>query len=467
MTRSRALSSSLRRTLQDVFGQTTLREGQEAVIRRALAGEDTLALMPAEAGEALCHGLPSFPLRGTVLVVSPRVEPLQRLRSGRSEVVCVVPERVGDPQLRASFRRRRVALVVLDAADRVVPPGDVAAPRVRELDETLRSLGRPPLLALSTHAPPGLLDTLRVALDRPLLALIDTGLYRANLHLQVVACGRDDEKLLRTLEALHRSAGPGLVYTATVRACDALHELLRGAGESVTRYHAKLPLAERTHNEATFRAGTARVMIATNAIDAVPTLPALRFVLHWQLPASLGAYFEEAGRAGRDGASADATLLFDRHDKRLQQALLARRHPTADELARVQALLVGAPHALGVAEIAGVLDDLPRAHVTAALEALQAGRVARVDRHHAWSAGSAAADAGGFEAVAAEFAARAEHERTALERVVAYAQTERCRWHVLLEHFGEAVPFTHGRCGHCDNCLRLPLAAATEVVEAP
>lgn len=496
--RPRALPAALRRTLEEVFGIETLRDGQEQVIRRVLAGEDTLALMPAGAGKSLCYQLPALHLRGTVVVVSPLIalmrdqadklagtgvgvdelhsavstrdqaESMHRLRAGRSEVVFLTPERLADPEVLTAFRRRRVALFVVDEAHCISQWGHDFRPAYLQIGRALRMLGEPPVLALTATAPPGVVDDIRAELGRPALAVVDTGLYRANLRLQVVACVREDEKLRHTLETLHRHAGPGIVYTATVKACEALYEMLRGAGESVTRYHGKLRQAERTRNQAAFMTGAVRVMVATNAFGMGVDKPDLRFVLHWQMPGSPQAYYQEAGRAGRDGKAADAALLFDRRDKRVQQFFLVRRHPTADELERVHTVLARASRPLALPAVADALADLPRGHVAVALEALLAAHAVRVDRHRAWAAGADAPTPGLFERVATAHEERAERDRAALERMVFYAQTGLCRWRVLLEHFGETPPFAGGRCGHCDNCVRMARATpAGEPAEVP
>lgn len=467
MTRRHALSAALRRTLQQVFGVTELREGHEAVIRRMRAGVDTLALMPAGASQSLCDQLPALRLRGPLLVISPRIEPVREPAAGREEVIYTTPERLAEPDVIAALRRRRLARVVIDEGDCLSWWGHDFRPACHEIGRVLEALGGPPVLALTTTAPPEVLADIRAGFGRPALEVIDTGLYRANLCLRVVPCAHDDEKLRHTLEALHRNTGPGIVYTATVKACTDLHELLRGAGEPVTRYHGKLPLAERTRNQQRFRSGEARVMVATDAFGVGIDRPDLRFVLHWQVPGSPEAYYQEAGRAGRDGQRADAALLFDRRDRRVQQSFLARRYPSADELARVHARLADAPRPLPTPALAEALGDMPRPHLAVALEALHAAGAARPDRRRAWQVVAGTDPGAPFERVAADYVERAERDRAALERMVSYAQTGLCRWRVLLEHLGETPPFDGGRCGHCDNCLHPPAGLADTSADAP
>ena len=416
------------RTLRRVFGLRRLRPGQDRVISRVLAGQDTLAVMPTGAGKSLCYQLPSLHLKGTTVVVSPLIalmkdqaerledagisaeqmhsaQPqrdqdaaMSRIADERSDVVLATPERLADEAFLATLQRQRISLVVVDEAHCISRWGHDFRPAFLQIGAALRALGNPPVLGLTATATEDVIEDIRCQLGRPAMEVVQTSMYRPNLRLQVAQCVREDEKLDRLLAALRQAEGNGIVYCTTVKTCEALHRQLEEAGESVALYHGRLRAAERHASQDRFMSGQARVMVATNAFGMGIDKPDIRFVLHYQLPSSLEDYYHEAGRAGRDGAPADCALLFWRRDKHVQQFFLAQRSRVRER-------------------IEGPGDD------------------------------------------------KAERDREALERMVFYAQTGFCRWRVLLDYFDELLPFDGERCGHCDTCLLPPPAPAEE--EAP
>lgn len=480
-----AIPAAVRRSLLRTFGIHELREGQHEVIARVLAGQDTLAIMPTGAGKSLCYQLPALHLEGATVVVSPLISlmkdqaekleasgvvaeqlnsaqpkreqsaSLDRIAEAQSEVVFATPERLADASFIETLKRQKVSLLVVDEAHCISQWGHDFRPAFLEIGAALKALGHPPVLALTATAPAEVVEDIRRQLGRPAMHVVNTGIYRPNLRLKVVQCVREDEKLERLREVLAAAPGPGIVYCATVKACDALHERLRAAGESVTLYHGRLPTTERHDNQDRFMQGAARIMVATNAFGMGIDKADIRFVVHWQMPGSPEAYYQEAGRAGRDGAPSDCVLLFYRRDKQVQQFFLAKRYPSGDDLVHVLDLLRGAHGPLTLAELDGRLPALSRNRLSVALSLLRDGGFAETQRDRTWRLKPGCAfERRTLARLAAEYEDKAERDREALERMVFYAQTGFCRWRVLLEHFDEPLPFLGERCGRCDACLR-------------
>ncbi len=493
-TRGKNGLGAARRIARTRFGIDDLRDDQGQVIANVLAGRNTLAVMPTGAGKSLCYQVPALLMRGVTLVVSPLIalmkdqsdklsaagvsnaavnstlsrgderDALQAIGAAAHEIVFATPERLADPAFIALLRTQAIELLVVDEAHCISHWGHDFRPAFLDIGAARRALGGPPVLALTATATDAVIADIRHQLDLPHLDVINTGVLRDNLFLAVRQVTSDADRSHAIVDALRATAGSGIVYTATVRSCNELAAQLTRIGERVTRYHGKLSAAERRAQQEAFMRGEARIMVATNAFGMGIDKRDLRFVIHYQMPGTLEAYAQEAGRAGRDGAAARCTLLFFRKDRQVQQFFLSRRYPGEDELARVYGALPAHDAApLAIADLAGDA-GIARNKLLVGLKLLRDAGLAAQTRQRCWHLTREAAEPGRLTALAKAYRARAEHDQLALERVVAYAHSGTCRWRLICTHFDEPDV---ADCGHCDNCTARVAATPPAADSAP
>jgi ATP-dependent DNA helicase RecQ len=234
-----------------------------------------------------------------------------------------------------------------------------------------------------------------------------------------------------------------------------VHDALLAAGQSAGLYHGKLPPAERAAAQEAFMAGEHRVMVATNAFGLGIDKSDIRFVLHYQLPSGLESYYQEAGRAGRDGETSRCTLLFLRSDKAVQQFFMAGRYPSEDDAQALYAALHEPPPE-GAHWTLPLLHGrlaLARSKLQVAVGLLRRQKIVQRNADGSLRLMRHDLDAPALAQLMQTYRDKRGHDREGLERMVFYAQTGQCRWHVLLDHLEGAAPFA--RCEHCDNCRRI------------
>jgi ATP-dependent DNA helicase RecQ len=344
----------LRELLRRTFRLQRLRPGQQEVIDSVLAGRDTLAIMPSGAGKSLCYQLPTLHMRGTTLVVSPLIalmkdqsdkleergvdaaavnsalserekrEAMRRIRGREADFIFTTPEQLANPAFLDKLKAKPIDLFVVDEAHCITQWGHDFRPAYLGLGAALRALGNPTLLALTATATPDVIEDIGRQLGRPRLRVLNAGVYRPNLYFEVLQTTNEAEKK-QTLLELVRSGGAGIVYCATVRAAKEVHGWLAKQGEQAELYHGRLGGRERAERQDAFMGGAARTMVATNAFGMGIDRQDIRYIVHYQLPGSLEAYYQEAGRAGRDGEEARCTLLYDHADRRVQLYFARKR----------------------------------------------------------------------------------------------------------------------------------------------
>ncbi|WP_321170294.1 RecQ family ATP-dependent DNA helicase [Pseudoduganella aquatica] len=271
--RTRLIGGLLRR----VFGVESLRPGQRQVIDSVLAGRNTLAIMPTGSGKSLCYQIPASILPGATVVVSPLIslmqDQLEKLEEigiraaqlNSSGIIFCTPERLAMPEFLALLQASQVDLLVIDEAHCISQWGHDFRPAYLGIGAAVAALGRPPVLALTATATGDVVADIGQQLGVADLNVINTGIYRPNLHYQVVQSTNPDEKRAQALERVRSETGVGIVYAATVKAAEEMYALLEAAGESVALYHGKLPAQQRRDSQELFMNGARRVMVATNA----------------------------------------------------------------------------------------------------------------------------------------------------------------------------------------------------------
>jgi ATP-dependent DNA helicase RecQ len=488
-----ARQRKIQRLLRSVFGIARLRTGQQEVIDSVLAGRDTLAIMPTGSGKSLCYQLPAALLPGATLVVSPLIslmkdqleklhalgitavqlnsslsraeedDAVARIAQGGRLIIFCTPERLASPAFLSLLAGAPPSLVVIDEAHCISQWGHDFRPAYLDIAAALRALGRPPVLALTATATGEVVADIDMQLEARKLHVINTGIYRANLRYRVIQVTNAAEKHDSVLRLLRETAGVGIVYAATVKTVEDLAARLAELGESVTCYHGKLAARDRQHNQDLFMNGERRLMVATNAFGMGIDKPDTRFVIHLQVPANLEAYYQESGRAGRDGLPADCTLLYFQEDKRVQQFFLVKHYPTAEELAAIVAAAQDLPATFTFAALAAGLPEFSDGHLKVCLKLLKDGKLLRQDRKLGYSLKAPLARSPSYAQLAQIYVDKQERDKQALEQMVAYAQSGLCRWKLLLDYFGDAGDFA--RCCTCDNCQSPPALAAPIILD--
>ncbi len=520
------------REAQERFGIKRFRSGQKDVLAEVFAGRSVLGLMPTGAGKSLTYQLPALFLPRPVVVVSPLIALMQdqqeraaeaeiavekmdstqtkreankaeeEIERGIAQLIYVTPERLEKEEfLRELKEAGGIALLVVDEAHCISQWGHDFRPAYIGIGYARKRLGMPPVLALTATATDEVVKEILESLGAPDAKVVNAGTERENLYFSVQPTVNTEAKLDRVTSMLEKEDGTGIIYTASVRSANELYDWLKEHGVSAGHYHGAMKTREREEVQKAFMRGDHKVMIATKAFGLGIDKPDIRFVYHFEFPDSLETYYQEAGRAGRDGLPSRAVLLYRLEDRRIQSFFLGGRYPKVAEMQAVWLAMDGQVLAPTDAEMA-MIEAVPANGVSAGEASTEmragaggrlverdgsqrrgatgeslvvtadliakkagvgqrktqvilnllrgAGLIRRGNRGYVIERAKAPTDET-LDELLRVYTDRAKHDKDRLADMMHYAETMECRVQVIRQYFGEDVG---ERCGRCDNCER-------------
>ncbi len=476
--------------LEKYFGFSTFREGQESAIRTLLKQQNTLLVMPTGSGKSLAYQLPALMLPGLTLVISPLIalmkdqvdalverglpatyinstlpaqEAHQRMRAvreGHVKLLYVAPERLRSRQFTQALANVKISLLAVDEAHCISQWGHDFRPDYLQIGPTWQAMGRPTLLATTATATPQVQQDVIAALGTIQCHTIVTGFNRPNLTFRVNFTS-DARTKLQTIQALLSQGegkalhGSAIIYAGTRRSTEEVAQFINDVlGIPTGAYHGGLDRHQRHQVQTDFMADRLKVVVATNAFGMGVDKPDVRMVIHYAMPATVEAYYQEAGRAGRDGQPAECVLLFATEDLQLQQRLINNDTPELHDLHDVyhrlnEMAMNNEVHFVlrELAEMTGLYDVKLRV-VLSELE--RAGGLIHLGDQHGysqWRVLPLEAEALTRQSHAIKQRSKIRHDL--LATMLDYVHLTTCRRQFLLNYFGDVSPPSSPRC--CDN----------------
>jgi ATP-dependent DNA helicase RecQ len=488
MTGERKLIMTAQEALKRYFGFDEFLDGQEEVVGRILDGRDGLVVMPTGGGKSLCYQLPALCLEGVTIVVSPLIalmkdqvdalvnkgipatminstqswedqkERLRGIREGAWKLVYVAPERFRAESFLHALSGTKIELFAIDEAHCLSQWGHDFRPDYLRLGHALESIGRPQCVALTATATPIVREDITNVLKLRDNFEMVSGFSRPNLSLNITSAenAQVKDERMKAIIAAHRT---GIVYCATRKKVDAVSETLHSWGIKCVAYHGGMSDEERERAQDVFISRRADVAVATNAFGMGIDRADVRFVIHYEIPGSIEAYYQEAGRAGRDGESAYCELLFNYADTRTQEFFIDGANPSIEDIRKIYQYLLNDANKeyevrRTIEEIAQGADLKNSMTVGSALSLLaRAGYLERFDIPGKRMRGTRLLRpevfARGLKLDEKAIEEKNRRDREKLKAMTAMCYSRTCRQQWILEYFGEdqAEP-----CGNCDVC---------------
>jgi ATP-dependent DNA helicase RecQ len=481
-------------SLRQHFGFDDFREGQREVIGSILEGKDAVVVMPTGSGKSLCFQLPAMILDGVTLVVSPlialmkdQVDALQArglpatfinssisepeqlaridaLKRREHKLVYIAPERFRSSRFNAALQQIPISLFAVDEAHCISTWGHDFRPDYLRLRNVIKSLDKVQTLALTATATPYVRSDIvqQLGLNRPQTFV--SGFDRPNLSIEVLHTQREREKMARIRSLARATPGSGIIYASTRKAVEQVGAKLKALDLKVTEYHAGMSDALRVRAQDDFMSGRTQMIVATNAFGMGIDKPDIRFVVHYQMPGSIEAYYQEIGRAGRDGLPSTCVLCFNYADKNTHDFFIEGSYPDISVIKQVYDSLAGTELKrieLSTTEIARRAGETNEMAVQSALYVLErAGHIQRTApalnrggrgaQHGRSIIMLDSAPATKLRIDPTEVSRRGELERRKLRAIIEFCYTDRCYRAHILNYFGDRK--SERLCGTCSNC---------------
>jgi ATP-dependent DNA helicase RecQ len=479
--RQRKDVKQVRQVALDVFGYERFRPGQEAAIKAVLDGHDTLAVMPTGSGKSAIYQLAGLQVPGATVVISPlialqrdqveaieqqdgaggavllnstlraadRRETFENLEAGEVEFLFLAPEQFNRPEVFEMLQQIKPSLFVVDEAHCISEWGHDFRPDYLKLGAVIEALGHPRVLALTATASPPVRNEIVERLGMRDPKIVVQGFDRPNIWLSVQQFGDEGAKRRALLEHVAKAEKPGIIYAATRKRAEELAEDLSNQGLRAAFYHAGLKPEEREQTQNAFMNDELEVIVATTAFGMGIDKANVRFVYHYDISDSLDSYYQEVGRAGRDGAPAEAILFYRAENLGIRRFFAGSGQVDVDQIQRLALILQMAGGPVTIRQLcektnfsqSQVVAALTRLEEVGAIQFLPTGEViAREELPDL---------AGAVEEAAQAQERHYNLKRSRVEMMRNYAEVRDCRREFILNYFGEEFD---GSCGMCDNC---------------